>query len=181
MLDAGAFYAGTTFQSSTHQMHTTSAIIQEVEHIKKSFSALEALRDAGRLVVMDPGQKFVDSVVQAAAKTGDRAMLSEADISIISLALQLGRVLVTDDYSVANVASALCVAVKPATAGKEIKDTRRWIFYCSGCSRTYRHDKSECPLCGNKLKKKHRKLPSRQDGTLGSKVVTQNQDNSLSS
>ena len=54
MLDAGAFYAGTSFLSSDVTLYTTSLILDEVMHIKSRLSALEALRDAGRLVVQDP-------------------------------------------------------------------------------------------------------------------------------
>lgn len=158
MLDAGAFYAGTPFLSASARLYVTSAVLDEVRHIKSSVSALQALIDAKRLVVQDPEQKHVDRVLDTAIETGDRTQLSTADISVISLALQLGTLLVTDDYSVANVASALGIVVKPATAGKEIKETRKTIYYCSGCSRSFAAGRLICPFCGNKLRRKFRSL-----------------------
>lgn len=160
MLDSGAFYAGTSFLSSDDQFYTTSPVLEEVKHIKGYFSALEALRLSGRLVIQDPDRSQIEKALRVATKTGDRGSLSEADVSIIALALQLHKTLVTDDYAVANVAALLGVEVKPATAGKEIKETRRWIFFCSGCSRTFNRSEKECPLCGNKLKRKYRKFRS---------------------
>jgi UPF0271 protein len=160
VLDAGAFYAGTSFLSSDDQFYTTPLVLEEVRHIKSNFSALEALRLSGRLVIQDPDKSQREKTLRLAAKTGDRASLSEADMSVIALALQLDRTLVTDDYAVANVAAILGVKVKPATAGKEIKETRKWIYYCSGCGRAFGASEKECPLCGNKLKRKYRKFRS---------------------
>ena len=163
VLDAGAFYAGTMFMSSSEKMYTTSQVLEEVRHIKSRLSALEVLRESGRLLVQDPDQDLTNDVLDAAAKTGDRSALSQEDVSIIALALQLKAQLITDDYSVANVASVLHIPVKPATAGKEIKEVRKWIFYCSGCSRTYGSKEKVCPLCGNKLSRKYKK--NRQTST----------------
>lgn len=158
MLDAGAFYAGTPFLSSSHSLlYTTPEVIDEVKHIKASISALDALLDSGRIVVRDADKKYVGRVVEASSESGDRYALSTADISVISLALQIGCTLVTDDFSVANLATALAVEVMPATAGKDIKQVRKWIFYCSGCSRVFALG-GECPLCGNALKRKYRKV-----------------------
>lgn len=165
VLDAGAFYAGTAFLSSAGEqeerqllLYTTPAVFEEIRHIKASFSALEALQESGKLAIRDPGQGQLDEVVRTARITGDIGILSEADKSIIALALQLKAQLVTDDYSAANVASALQIAVKPATAGKGIKEVRRWIFYCAGCSRTFGPGKAECPYCGNRLRRKYKKV-----------------------
>jgi endoribonuclease Nob1 len=158
VLDAGAFYAGTLFLSSDEQMYTTSAVLDEVRHIKNKFYALEALRDSGRLAIQDPEPNQIEIVHRAAAKTGDRSSLSEADVSILALALQLTMPLVTDDYAVANVAAVLNIQVMPATVGKEIRETRRWIYYCSGCSKSFSSGEKECPLCGNKLKRKFKKF-----------------------
>jgi UPF0271 protein len=158
VLDAGAFYAGTSFLSSDDQFYTTPSILEEVRHIKSNFSALEALRLSGRLVIKDPDKSQIEKALRVAAKTGDRGSLSQADMSVIALALQLDKTLVTDDYAVANVAALLGVKVKPATAGKEIKETRRWISYCSGCGRAFGGTETECPLCGNKLKRKYRRI-----------------------
>ena len=156
MLDAGAFYAGISFLSSDTQLYTTSDIIAEVGHIKSQFAAIDGLRVSGRLVIQEPDQSQTEKVLLAAAKTGDRKAISQADVSIVALALQLAKTLVTDDYAVANVAAILGVEVKPATSGKEIQETRRWTYYCIGCSRTFSSSEKVCPLCGNKLKRKYK-------------------------
>lgn len=153
-LDAGAFYAGIPFLSSGKYC-TTQAVFDEVRHIKKSLGAIEALLETGSLQVIDPDSESIEKAKAAAKKTGDYSKLSQADFSIVALALQLKITLVTDDYAVANVATALKIPVQ-STSSKGIKETRKWISYCSACGRAFGPAATECPLCGNKLKRKYK-------------------------
>ncbi len=153
-LDAGAFYTGLVFLSSAYQYLTTQAVFEEVKHIKKSHGAIEALLESNTLQIINSDRKNIDKVVAAARTTGDYQKLSEADISIIALALQLKIMLVTNDYAVANVASTLRIPVK-SVATKGIIHTRRWIAYCSACGKAFGPNAKECRLCGNKLKRKY--------------------------
>lgn len=153
-LDAGAFYAGIPFLSSGSYC-TTPAVFDEVKHIKKSHGAIEALLDAGSLQVVDPDKKSIEKTKAAAEKTGDYQKLSEADVSIIALALQLKIALLTDDYAVANVATALKIPVQ-SSSSKGMKETRKWIAYCSACGKAFGSNAIECPLCGNKLRRKYK-------------------------
>jgi len=156
VLDASAFYAGIPFLSQAgHNYYTTQLVFDEVEHIKKSHGANEALLEAGNLQIMDPSDANIEKAKAAAKKTGDYPKLSPADFSIIALAFQLEIPLVTDDYAVANVASALNIPVK-STSSKGLKEKRRWIAYCSACGKAFGPDVRECSLCGNKLKRKYK-------------------------
>ncbi|MGI0040084.1 MAG: NOB1 family endonuclease, partial [Nitrososphaera sp.] len=132
---------------------TTSAVFEEVGHIKSPYAALEALLDAGNLSIVDPDRENIDAVVAAAKKTGDYGKLSKADVSILALARQMGATLVSDDYAVANVAATVGIAVE-MSSGKGIKNVRRYVTYCSACSKAFGPNAKECPLCGNALKRK---------------------------
>ena len=154
-LDAGAFYTGLVFLSSAYQYLTTQAIFDEVKHIKRSLRAIEALLESNTLQVLNSDRKNIDKVVAAARRTGDYQKLSEADISVIALALQLKIALVTDDYAVANVATTLKIPVK-SVASKGITHTRRWIAYCSACGKAFGRNAKECRLCGNRLRRKYK-------------------------
>jgi UPF0271 protein len=153
-LDAGAFYAGIPFLSSGSYC-TTQAVFDEIKHIKQSHGAIEALLDTGSLQVIDPDKDSIEKTRAAAKKTGDYQKLSKADLSIIALALQLKTTLLTDDYAVANVAAALKIPVQ-SSSSKGIKETRKWIAYCSACGRAFGPDAKECPLCGNRLRRKYK-------------------------
>lgn len=126
-----------------------------MKHIKKSHSAIEALLDAGNLQVIDPDKSSIERAKTVAKMTGDYNELSQADISIIALALQLNVALVTDDYAVANVATTLKIPVE-SSSSKGIKETRKWIAYCSACGRAFGPNAKECSLCGNKLRRKYK-------------------------
>jgi UPF0271 protein len=154
-LDAGAFYSGVVFLSSALRYCTTHAVLDEVKHIKKSHGAIEALIESNTLQIVNSDRKSIQKVVAAARETGDYVKLSEADISIIALALQLEIVLVTDDFAVANVATTLKIPVK-SVASKGIMQTRRWIAYCSACARAFGPNAKECRLCGNRLRRKYK-------------------------
>lgn len=154
-LDAGAFYTGFVFLSSAYRYCTTQAVFDEVKHIKRSHGAIEALLESNNLQILNLDTKSIKKVVAASRRTGDYTKLSEADISIIALALQLEIVLVTDDFAVANVATTLKIPVK-SVASKGITHTRRWIAYCSACSRAFGPNAKECRLCGNRLRRKYK-------------------------
>ena len=153
-LDAGAFYTGLVFLSSAYQYWTTQAIFDEVKHIKRSHGAIEALLESNTLQVLNSDRKNIDKVVAAARRTGDYKKLSEADISVIALALQLKIALLTDDFAVANVATTLKIPVM-SVASKGITHTRRWIAYCSACGKAFGPNAKECRLCGNRLRRKY--------------------------
>jgi endoribonuclease Nob1 len=154
-LDAGAFYTGVVFLSSAGRYYTTQAVFDEVKHIKRSHGAIEALLESNTLQIVNSDRISIEKVVAAARKTGDYQKLSEADISIVALALQLEIVLVTNDYAVANVATTLKIPVK-SVASKGISHTRRWITYCSACGRAFGPNAKECRLCGNRLRRQYK-------------------------
>lgn len=171
VLDASAFYASIPFLSSdstgdssknssgtgNNKYYTTHAVLDEVKHIKSPYAAIQALLDSGNLQIIDPDQGSLEKASAAAIKTGDYRNLSQADISVIALALQLKTALVTDDYAAANAASVLGIPIKSALSAKGIKEIRRWISYCSACACTFSPNASYCPLCGNKLRRKYKK------------------------
>lgn len=156
VLDASAFYAGTPFLSSS-KCYTTNLVLEEVIHIKKSYSALEFLIDAGKLKVIDPDEQFLKKITEVARKTGDFSKLSSADLSILSLALQLKITLISDDYAIENIATLLRIPIK-TMAAKGITKVRKWVTFCNTCGKAYSPDIRECTLCGNKLRRRFKIL-----------------------
>jgi len=151
VLDSSAFYAGIPFSSSEPSV-TTSHVYNEIKHIKKDHDAVQILIETRRLKISDPEHKFIITVNDAAKKSGDFPNLSREDISTIALSLQLKAELVTDDFAVSNVAKNLSIKVSPVmTSG--IKNIITWIYYCPGCKRNFSKT-TECPNCGNVLKRK---------------------------
>ena len=151
VLDSSAFYAGIPF-SSKEPSHITSLVYDEIKHIKKDHDAISILIETKRLMVSDPEDKFTAAAKDAAKKSGDFHNLSQEDISIIALSLQLEAELITDDFTVSNVAKNLNLKVIPImTSG--IKNIVTWVYYCQGCRINFSKI-TECPNCGNKLKRR---------------------------
>jgi endoribonuclease Nob1 len=149
VLDASAFYAGVPFLSNS-KCYTTNSVFKEVKHIKRSYGALEALIDAGKLKVIEPEELFLQQVISVAKKTGDFSRCSSADLSILALALQLKTTLISDDYAVGNIAKLLKIPIK-SIGNKGITETRKWIAFCRACGKAYESNITECAICGNRL------------------------------
>ena len=155
VLDSSAFYAGIPFSSSEPSV-TTSYVYNEIKHIKKDHDAVQILIETRPLKISDPDHRFIITVNNAAKKSGDLPNLSQEDISIIALSLQLNAELITDDFAVSNVAKNLSIKVIPImTSG--IKKIVTWIYYCPGCKTDF-SETMNCPNCGNRLKRKPGKI-----------------------
>ena len=155
MLDSSAFYAGIPF-SSNEPSYITPLVYNEIEHIKKDHDAIRILIETKRLTVNEPEDRFVTTAIDAAKKSGDFSNLSDEDVSTIALSLQLGAELVTDDFAVSNVAKNLNIKVIPVMTNG-IKNVVTWKYYCPGCKTDF-SKVTECPRCGNKLKRKAMKI-----------------------
>ncbi|KFM15363.1 Endoribonuclease Nob1 protein [Marine Group I thaumarchaeote SCGC AAA799-O18] len=151
VLDSSAFYAGIPF-SSNKSSYITPLVYEEIEHIKKDHDAVQILIETKRLTVCDPESLFTIAVNDAAKKSGDFPNLSLEDISTIALSLQLNAELITDDFAVSNVAKNLNIKVIPVMTNG-IKNIVTWVYYCPGCKRNFSKT-TECPNCGNMLKRK---------------------------
>jgi len=155
VLDSSAFYAGIPFSSSEPSV-TTSHVYNEIKHIKKDHDAVQILIETRRLKISDPDHRFIITVNNAAKKSGDLPNLSQEDVSIIALSLQLNAELITDDFAVSNVAKNLSIKVIPImTSG--IKKIVTWVYYCPGCKTDFSETRN-CPNCGNRLKRKPGKI-----------------------
>ncbi len=156
VLDATAFYAGIPLSSSSSiQYYTTTTVLNEVKHIKQSIDAMDLLVKTGKLVVVDPRQEYIEEARAYAKKLGEDDDLSDADISIIALALMLQSshevTIVSDDYSIANVAMAIGLNIS-YTMNKGIRYSGKWVRYCKVCRITYNDARKVCRVCGNELR-----------------------------
>jgi len=130
------------------------------------WTRFNAAVDNRRLMVRTPGKSFLKEVREASKRVGDMRYLSEADFEVLALALELksmglNPLIVTDDYSIQNVANQIGVNFASLmTYG--IKFRFDWILYCPACHRKYTSDYKfkSCEVCGTKLKRKPlRKTP----------------------
>ena len=119
-----------------------------------------------KLRVRTPKISSLRKVKEASESVGDVRYLSEADMQVLALALELKStgldpLIVTDDYSIQNVANQIGVNFTSLmTYG--IRFRFNWILYCPACHRKYPsgYKFKSCEICGTELKRKPlRKTP----------------------
>ena len=103
------------------------------------------------LRVSDCTAESLARVAEAARRTGDDGRLSPVDSTVLALALDVGGTILSDDYSIQNVARVLGLEFRAVgTAG--IKKVVRWNYQCVGCGKWYKSRMDECPVCGSPMK-----------------------------
>lgn len=148
VLDASAIISGFVDKG-----YTVPEVIQEVKDYSSEFT-LESLIASGKLDIEEPSQKAVQKVEEAVEKTKDT--LSETDIQVIALALDLHGCVVSGDYGIQNVCEVL--GIPYVSAGVEgIEEVFQWKFVCIGCEREYEDYVKECPFCGNPVVRRRKK------------------------
>lgn len=115
--------------------------------------------EGDRIQVQMPEERFLREVEASALELGEASALSDADKELLALALQLkpvGQVeLVSDDYSVQNMAEALGIGYRGLTT-RGIQQRFKWLLYCPGCHRVFDRPPIDglCPHCGSEIKRK---------------------------
>ena len=100
--------------------------------------------------VVNPSPYFVKKVRKTLEEIGEKR-LSDADISVLALALEKKLPLVTDDYHLQNVALYLGLTVLDTGFGV-VKRVVRYVWKCEGCGREYSPGTRRCPVCGGRVK-----------------------------
>jgi UPF0271 protein len=163
VLDTSAFLAGYDAFSVIDGQFTVPKVEEEILRNSMVKLRFQTAVESGKVKVKAPAQKFTDAAKVSASKVGDFHKLSEADMQLLGLALQLQREgyipqIVSDDYSIQNVAKQLDIAfLALATLG--IKRQLEWIRYCPACYKQYPSDSKfkQCQVCGTELKRKPKK------------------------
>lgn len=167
VLDTSAFLAGfDPFSLGTEQI-TVPKVEEEIRRNSMVKMRLEAAIESGKLKVQAPSQQSLEAAQASAVKVGDAFKLSETDMQLLALAIELKAQgylpqIVTDDYSIQNVGKEVGIKfVALATFG--IKRRLEWMRYCPACHKEYPAESKskECRICGTELNRKPRRPPAR--------------------
>jgi len=133
------------------ELYTTPEVVSELCDLR-SKCRFDLLQENG-LIVTSPGPASMTRVKRAAASSGDIGVLSETDLGLLALAIEINGVIATDDFAIQNVAAVLGVVTRPILQRKAKK--RQWRLVCTGCGRDVESG-SDCPVCGASLKRRNK-------------------------
>jgi len=160
VLDTSAFIAGFDPLAIKDPVYTVPTVGGELASNSIVYTRFRTAVENGKLQVKIPSRACLGKVRESSKVVGDVLFLSEVDKQVLALALELkyvGRspLIVTDDYSIQNVADQLGLDFAPLiTFG--IRYRLDWVIYCPACHRRYPADYTgkTCQACGTELKRK---------------------------
>ena len=139
---------------------TTPGVLNELKDRMSELHASVALMQ--RVIkVESPSESSLKEIKKVLRILGED--ISRTDISVVALALDYKKrgenvAILTDDYSLANVANYMDLKVKLLTK-KEFKSVIKWRYQCPSCKRYFK-EKKRCPFCDVELIRKGRRIRS---------------------
>jgi len=156
VLDTNALLILRADKLQNHTCYTIPEVLDEIKTVKHK-ALVEMLIDLGILRVCEASKESLKVVGGAAKTTGDVEALSETDMKLLALAIELKSlghdvVLLTDDYTMQNLASRLNIkfqSIKTRGIEKRIK----WGYKCMACGKVFKEYVKTCPVCGHKTRR----------------------------
>ena len=150
IIDSSVLFSGKDIPMDM-EYYVPLSVVDEIKN-KKIKQRLKYLFDCGLKIVI-PKDIFTKKIIDVSKTTGDITKLSKTDIDILSLALEMNAVILTDDYAIQNVAKVLDIKYHPIST-EGISKIFRWKWCCIGCKKYYDEFYRFCPVCGFNLKPK---------------------------
>lgn len=148
VVDSSPVFSGFQIDGSM-EYFTTPSVLKEIRGRRMKID-LNLRIDLIR--VQNASSSSIDMVKSKSGETGDLYQLSETDIELVALALDKGAKLLTNDLAIQNVCRKVGVDYE-SFGSKEIDTEIKWGYRCIGCRRKFVKQLSECPYCGNELKR----------------------------
>jgi UPF0271 protein len=167
VFDTNIFLTGIDFSIIPYEIYSTNQAIEEIEVLKYEdknrtiVNRIYAAKETGQLKIKTPIAKYLNSVIEKSKLTGDFSKLSETDIGVIALALELRDtresevIIYTNDYSMENLCSHLGLKFK-SIFKPGIKKNLIFEMYCPICNKVYPSNIAFkiCDNCGINLKRR---------------------------
>ncbi len=153
VIDTSVLYYGKDLPEG-YECIITPGVVRELNR-EEMGERLEMLL-ATKIRISSPTDRSMKIVLDAAERTGDSRRLSETDKELLGLALDLGYELISDDYSIQNLARVLGVPCRGMDQ-KGIAEVFEWQAKCKGCGKVFPADVRVCDVCGTETKVRRKK------------------------
>ena len=154
IIDASAVLSGKPINLEDAKMVTTPGVSNEFQPGGRDYQAFQFLIEKG-LTIISPSKESIIKINGTSKETGDIERLSDADKELLALSLELSKkneaILITDDYSIQNVANSLDIKFE-SISQRGIKKRFKWSCRCQGCGKKFKENIKICPICGSKTK-----------------------------
>jgi endoribonuclease Nob1 len=160
IIDTSAILSGKPLNFLDQTIITVSGVTNELREGGKDYQNFQFLKEKG-LKIMDPSLLSIQYITKTAQQTGDKQKLSSTDIQILALAFELHKknsttvTILTDDYSIQNIATTLHLPFTTITQ-KGIQKKFQWYNQCRGCRKKFSDPIKICPICGSQTKLSHK-------------------------
>ena len=156
ILDTSAILSGKPINLDNSKMITTPGVSKELKPGGRDYRAFQFLIEKG-LTIHSPSKDLTDKIDTISKETGDLGRLSTTDREVLALALEVNKddekeaIIITDDYSIQNVAHVLRIKFENIS---QLGITKRfkWIYQCQGCGKKFKENIKTCPICGSLTK-----------------------------
>lgn len=156
IIDTSAILSGKPINLDNANMVTTPSVSEELNPGGRDYRIFQFLQEKG-LAIQSASKKSINKIKKTAEETGDKDRLSSADVEILALALDIKKddnkeaVILTDDYSIQNVANTLNIEFQ-SFSQRGITKKFKWHYRCPGCGKQFKKSIKICPICGTKTK-----------------------------
>jgi len=156
IIDTSAILSGKPLPVDQQPCWTVEEIADEFSSGGSSWRMFQYLLEKG-LNLHRPSKEAKQQVTEIISTMGETQRLSKADQAVLALAVDAKSnkkekiIILTDDYSIQNIASVLNIQFQ-SLSQKGITKTFKWIRRCRGCGRVLSSDEKICPICGSTAK-----------------------------
>jgi len=156
ILDTSAILSGKPLIFEKGIMVTSNGVSNELQPGGRNYNNFQILLEKG-LIVKTPLKSSMKKIEEIIKETGDLGRLSETDKEILALSIEINNqnekqaIILTDDYSIQNVANNLNIIFEPIN---QSGITKRfiWTCRCRGCGKKFKENINICPICGTETK-----------------------------
>lgn len=156
ILDTSAILSGKPINIIDAKLVTTPMVASELKPGGRDYQNFLFMKEKG-LEIHSPSKDSTEKILSVSKETGDFSRLSRTDAQIMALALDLIQddkndvTILTDDYSIQNVANELKIKFEPISQSG-ITKRFKWVYQCRGCGKKFKENISICPICGAKTR-----------------------------